>query len=866
MNKQQLAAKIWESANKMRSKIEANEYKDYILGFIFYKFLSDREEKYLASNDWSEEYKVLYLKESLPEEMYNDSFTREDHADLIRSIQDNVGYFIAYENLFSTWLSMGADFNVANVRDALSAFSRLVSVSHKKVFEKIFETLQTGLSKLGDSSGSQTKAISDLIHLIKDIPMDGKQDYDVLGFIYEYLISNFAANAGKKAGEFYTPHEVSLLMSEIVANHLRGRDEIKIYDPTSGSGSLLINIGKSVAKYMGSSDKIKYYAQELKANTYNLTRMNLVMRGISPSNIETRNGDTLEDDWPYFDESDPVGTYDPLYVDAVVSNPPYSQNWNPADKEADPRFKSYGIAPKGKADYAFLLHDLYHVKPDGLMTIVLPHGVLFRGGEEGTIRRNLVENNKIDAIIGLPANIFFGTGIPTIIMVLKQRRSTTDVLIVDASKGFEKVGKSNRLRASDIKRIADVVFARRDVPRFSKVVTRDEIRRNEYNLNIPRYVDSSEKPESWDIYASMFGGVPANEVDDLAAWWKAFPGLKLALFADANAPYLHFNTSNIRGAVEDHPDTVAFEERYQAAFEGFSTYLEDELLANPDGVMISKEEEVLADAVFARMAGIPLIDPYSAYQLLDNEWARIATDLEVIQTEGMAAANKVDPRMVLKKKDGKDIEVQDGWLGRLIPFALVQNRYFASALAELQQNETRLAEIASEYEALLEELPEEDKEKAFVNDDKTAFVGAEVKKAIKAKDVEADTLRILKQYDALASEEKSLKKVIKDGYASLSRQTKSKIEQLTASEVRTLLKEKWIAPILSGLFSLPGAAVADFISKLEVLARKYETTLFEVEEQIRKTEASLVGMLDELTGSEYDMAGLAELKKLLGGA
>ena len=428
MNKQQLASKIWESANKMRSKIEANEYKDYILGFIFYKFLSDKE--------------VRYLKEQGFEQEDIEALSEEDD-ETMQYVRNNVGYFIAYKDLFSTWLTMGKDFDVSNVTDALSAFSRLINPNYKKVFDKIFETLETGLSKLGDSAASRTKAISDLIHLIKDIPMDGKQDYDVLGFIYEYLISQFAANAGKKAGEFYTPHEVSLLMSEIVAYHLRDRKEIKIYDPTSGSGSLLINIGRSVAKHMDDENNIRYYAQELKQNTYNLTRMNLVMRGILPANIETRNGDTLENDWPWFDESDPVGTYNPLYVDAVVSNPPYSQHWDPIGKEGDPRYARFGMAPKSKADYAFLLHDLYHLKPDGLMTIVLPHGVLFRGGEEGDIRRNLIENNHIDAIIGLPANIFFGTGIPTIIMVLRQKRENADVLIVDASKGFEKVGKNN---------------------------------------------------------------------------------------------------------------------------------------------------------------------------------------------------------------------------------------------------------------------------------------------------------------------------------------------------------------------------------------------------------------------------------------
>ena len=850
MNKQQLANKIWESANKMRSKIEANEYKDYILGFIFYKFLSDKEVKYLKS---------IGFDDDTMEQV------TEDAGELVENVQKNIGYFISYENLFSTWLSIGSDFNVSNVRDALSAFSRLIDASHKKVFDKIFETLQTGLSKLGDSSGTQTKAISDLIHLIKDIPMDGKQDYDVLGFIYEYLISNFAANAGKKAGEFYTPHEVSLLMSEIVANHLKDRTEIKIYDPTSGSGSLLINIGKSVAKYMGSGDKIKYYAQELKENTYNLTRMNLVMRGIIPSNIVTRNGDTLEEDWPYFDESDPVGTYDPLYVDAVVSNPPYSQNWNPVNKENDPRYKRYGTAPKGKADYAFLLHDLYHIKPDGIMTIVLPHGVLFRGGEEGTIRKNLIENNNIDTVIGLPANIFFGTGIPTIIMVLKQRRSNTDVLIVDASKGFEKVGKNNKLRSSDIKRIVDVVLHRETVDKFSKLVTRDEIRSNDYNLNIPRYVDSSEKAESWDIYASMFGGVPAAEVEDLGAYWDAFPALKSALFTDLGSEYLHFSVEDIKKAVEGHGDIRTFEGMFDTAFASFDTVLYRELLGDVQSVNVSKEESVLASQIFERLAGIPLVDQYEAYQLLDNEWTRIAVDLEIVQTEGFEAVKKVDPNMVIKKKDNKETEVQDGWVGHVLSFELVQNQMLSDAVAALHGNEDRLAEIVSEYDELLEELPEEEKEKDFVNDDKTAFVPAEVKKAIKAKDVDTDVLAILKKYDKLSTEEKELKKKIKAEAADLQMKTKATIESLTDEEAYELLRCKWIEPITAGLKKLPGNIVTVFAAKLEALSKKYETTYSEVEQQIKETEGSLSVLIDQLTGSEFDLQGLSEFKKLLGG-
>lgn len=667
MNKQQLANKIWESANKMRSKIEANEYKDYILGFIFYKFLSDREEKYLRKEGWDNEYMQIYLREEYSEELFDEEYTEKDHKEFVETTQKNLGYFMSYDHLFSTWLDKGSDFNVSDVRDALSAFSRLINNSHKKVFDGVFDTLQTGLSKLGDSSNSQTRAISDLIHLIKDIPMDGKQDYDVLGFIYEYLISNFAANAGKKAGEFYTPHEVSLLMSEIVADHLKDRSEIKIYDPTSGSGSLLINIGKSVARHMGDSDRIKYYAQELKENTYNLTRMNLVMRGILPDNIVTRNGDTLEEDWPYFDESDPTGTYEPLYVDAVVSNPPYSQNWNPADKESDPRYSRYGLAPKSKADYAFLLHDLFHIKTDGIMTIVLPHGVLFRGGEEGEIRKNLIENNNIDTIIGLPANIFFGTGIPTIIMVLKQKRENTDILIVDASKGFEKVGKNNKLRASDIKRIVDAVVNRVDIEKFSKVVSRETVRENDYNLNIPRYVDSSEKPESWDIYASMFGGVPKSELDDLSEYWRAFPTLKNELFERINDKYVELKTEDVKSAIKDHPEIQAFLNNYHSAFDNFADYLSEELKKSMEGVNISKEKAVLSNDIFRRLKDVSLVDAYEAYQILDDSWSSISVDLEIIQTEGFESVRQVDPNMVVKKKNGKDTEVQDGYIGHILP-------------------------------------------------------------------------------------------------------------------------------------------------------------------------------------------------------
>lgn len=856
MNKQQLAANIWKSANEMRSKIEASEYKDYILGFVFYKFLSEQEERYLKKEGATDE----EIKEI------------EEYSDEASSVQKNLGYFIHYNNLFSTWLKMGKDFSVGNVRDALSAFNRLISPTHKKVFDGIFKTLETGLAKLGTDTGSQTKAIKELIKLINDIPMDDKQDYDVLGFIYEYLISNFAANAGKKAGEFYTPHEVSVLMSEIIANHLKDRDEIKIYDPTSGSGSLLITIGQSVAKHINDKNRIKYYAQELKENTYNLTRMNLVMRGILPDNIVTRCGDTLDDDWPYFDDNDKENTYEALTnLDAVVSNPPYSQKWDPTDRQSDPRFNGYGLAPKTKADYAFLLHDLYHLRPGGIMTIVLPHGVLFRGGEEAVIRKNLIENNNIDAIIGLPANIFFGTGIPTIIMVLKKNRPNDDILIIDASKGFIKEGKNNKLRARDIKKIVDCYENRADIEKFSKKISRDEIRKNDYNLNIPRYVDSSEEADKVDVYATMFGGIPTAEIEhDCNKEFSTFKTLKNELFTTSDKPYVQARTESIKETIENNEDVVNFKNKFKHAFDGFDAFLYETLIDRMETVTIAKAETVIADDIFRRMKELPLVDEYEAYQILDDNWKTISTDLEMIQTEGKEAIVKVDPNMVTKKKDGKESEVQDGFVGHIIPFELVKKTYLKEYLGQINDIENQLSEIQSKYEEFIEDIPEDEKSGDFLSEDNTAFVPKEVAKVAKQyskgkKPEEGSVDEILVQVNALINKEKELKKQVKDLNIELDKKAIDKLENLTEEEQVELLKLKWIAPILTGIENIPGTVISSLTSKVAKLSKKYEETMVDLSDKIESSEKELCAMLDDLTGDEFDIEGLQEFKKLLGG-
>lgn len=914
MNKQQLATRIWASANKMRSsKIESGEYKDFILGFIFYKYLSDQEAKFLIEQGWD--------KESIKE-------VEETDLETVKFVQDNLGYFIGYKNLFSTWLGRGRDFGIKDVTEALSAFNRLISATHKKVFNNIFFTLQTILTKLGDTDASRSSAIGKMFQLIKDIPTTGNQGYDVLGYIYEYLIGQFAANAGKKAGEFYTPHEVSQLMAEIVAHHLKDRETIDIYDPTSGSGSLLITIGQAVAKHNDNRDAIKYYAQEMVPSTYNLTRMNLVMRGIKPHNIITRNGDTLQQgcDWPYFEsEEDKENTYQMVRMDAVVSNPPYSQEWDrPADKESDKRFKEFGLAPKKKADYAFLLHELYHLKPDGIMTIVLPHGVLFRPGDEADIRKNLIEGGHIEAIIGLPADIFFGTPIATIIMVLRQKREDTDVLFIDASKYASKNGKKKKLQASDIRRIFEAVVSRpKEIEKFARLVSRREIRENEYDLNIPKYVDSSEPLEHWDLYSSLLGGIPRAEIDALHRYWEVMPGLKTALFPDGE--YVECKVEDVKCAIESHADVKAFNETYQSSFSDFGEFLKGQLITDIASVNIARELDALRTELYNRLASVPLLDRFAAFQSLNDCWETTAFDIELIQSEGEHVLKEVEPNMVMVKSGDEEYEAQKGWRGRIMPFDLVQTTLLPKMAEEISMLRKCYDENASELVGIVDEATEDDE--AFLNDDKDGIDAkklASLQKSI-LDEVTSPEIELFKDYLALTAkrdkldfisnhpelywtlmtpsadgsyskkevskcikemqaevqfvegtleanvirasqlltEQKELKVNIKHAERELEEQTIWAIESLTDQQIQILLYLKWVEPIIGAINNLRKKTVDELIAKVSVLVSKYSITLNDIVRDIADTEKELSAMLSQLRGDDYDMKALSTLQSLL---
>ena len=874
MNKQQLANRIWASANNMRNKIDANEYKDYILGLIFYKFLSDTEVEYFTEVcDWEED-ELCELVEN-----YEDM----NMKNAIAECQEHIGFFIEHKYLFNTWLNDNS-FSVQTLSEALSNFERLMSPNYASVYEGIFKTLREGLSKLGENPTAQTKALKGLIKLIKDIPTDGSQDYDVLGYVYEYLISNFAASAGKKAGEFYTPHEVAMVMSEIVAEHHKEKESLEIYDPTSGSGSLLITIGKAVSKHIEGKNKVKYYAQELKENTYNLTRMNLVMRGIIPQNIVTRCADTLEQDWPIHEEGSDIDK--PLAVDAVVSNPPYSQHWDPKDKEMDARFAQYGLAPKTKADYAFLLHELHHLKADGIMTIVLPHGVLFRGktpkiydkdgnllpielreeGQaEGQIRANLIEKNNIDAIIGLPGNIFFGTPIPTLIMVLKKNRGNEGVLIIDASKGFIKAGKQNKLRACDVKKIADTYRKRKEISGYSRVVTRDEIRRNEYNLNIPRYVDSSEAPVKYDIYSTMFGGIPNSEIADLGKYWDAFPTLQGEVFSpEIDRPYSKIKVDDVLESINANADVQEFKVRFNTAFGDLKRVLRIRLIDNVEQVKEVVESDIISANIFACAEGLPLIDKYAAYQILADNWQGIMGDVEIIQTEGFGACNVVEPKTkMVKDKNGVEQEVEDGLKGRIIPFELVQKTLFQDELDAIAALQNRMEAIDGELDAIREELlGMEDTDKYFDAEKENAFIKKEVTADSKPKaEVEDEIKEQLKAIVALWDEQSAKKKQIAMERLALEKKTIETIECLDMKGINQFLELKWIIPITSAIEAMPDTVIVTLAEDIKSLAEKYAVTYNDIEQGIAESENLLAELIEQLTGDEYAISGLLNLVK-----
>lgn len=497
---QDVSSQLWSMANELRGTMDASEYRNYILGFMFYRYLSEKQEKYLIDNDIFDQVEGKSIND-----LYRQDAVGDDLKDYLEDISGALGYAIAPEDTWTTLMEKIHD-SKANAEDFQNIFDHFEENAQlnsfaEKDFRGVFADVNLNNSRLGNNLATRTKALIATAKMVNDFDYFDENGHDILGDVYEYLIKQFASNAGKKAGEFYTPHEVSKVLAKLVAANMDlNQESFSIYDPTMGSGSLLLTVRDELPNGR-QKGRVRFYGQELNTTTYNLARMNLMMHGVDYGNMTLRNADTLAMDWP--DGLDQDGVDRPHFFDAVVANPPYSQKWDAdSSKLKDPRFKDYGaLAPKGKADYAFLLHSLYHLEQNGTMAIVLPHGVLFRGAAEGKIRKALLEKGQIDAIIGMPAGLFYSTGIPTIVMVLKKHRDNRDVLFIDASKGFEKGKNQNILRDQDIDKIIETYKKRQDVDKYAHLATMDEIKENEFNLNIPRYVDTFEEEPPIDIVA-----------------------------------------------------------------------------------------------------------------------------------------------------------------------------------------------------------------------------------------------------------------------------------------------------------------------------------------------------------------------------
>lgn len=479
-NGKDLISVLWNGADILRSKMDANEYKDYLLGIVFYKYLSD--SFLIKVYDLIYDEKPDTLKTAL--DAYKEILQDESAEELKEQIKLECHYVIEPELTYTSFADAARN-NMFNREQLQKAFNNIEQSD--SLFQDLFTDIDLYSNRLGTGDQKQSDTISSLIKEIDKADLLNS-DADVLGNAYEYLIGQFASETGKKAGEFYTPQAVSKIITRIAIDGQETKKGLSVYDPCMGSGSLLLN----AKKYSNEPAYIRYYGQELMTSTYNLARMNMFLHGVTPDNQKLRNGDTLDGDWPTGEETD---------FNMVLMNPPYSAKWSAAPGFLqDERFSDYGVlAPKSKADYAFLLHGLYHLKSNGTMAIVLPHGVLFRGAAEGKIREKLLRSGNIYAVMGLPANLFYNTSIPTCIIVLKKHRDGRDVLFIDASKKFDKGKKQNTMTDKHIDEILDLYKKRETVDKEAYLASFEDIEKNDFNLNIPRYVDNFEQEEQIDI-------------------------------------------------------------------------------------------------------------------------------------------------------------------------------------------------------------------------------------------------------------------------------------------------------------------------------------------------------------------------------
>ena len=805
LKKSDLYSSLWRSCDELRGGMDAGQYKNYILTLLFVKYVTDK-----AKTD----------RNSLIDVPAGGSFDDMVALKGDKEIGDKINKIIG-------------------------------KLAEANGLEKVIDLADfNDEEKLGKGKEMQDR-LSKLVTIFADLDFRGSraEGDDLLGDAYEYLMRHFATESGKSKGQFYTPAEVSRILAKVIGIGPGTRQDNTVYDPTCGSGSLLLKVADEAPR------GISIYGQEKDNATWALSRMNMILHG--NEDAEIRKGDTITN--PQFTAGGQLRTFD-----FAVANPPFSiKSWSNGLENAYGRFE-FGRPPEKNGDYAFLLHILKSLKSTGKAAVILPHGVLFRGNAEATIRKELLRRGYIKGVIGLPANLFYGTSIPACIVVLDKENSQarTGVFMIDASKGFMKDGPKNRLRSQDIHKIVDVFTRQLEINRYSRMVPLAEIAdpKNDYNLNIPRYIDSSEPEDLQDLYAHLHGGIPNRDLDALAGYWDAFPSLRATLFKDNRPGYsdLAIGVKQVQQAILDSDEFKKFlSEAGTIVDDWFASHRP--ILQAIDGTTVPKELiGSLGDDLLARFKNVPLLDEYDVYEQLMTYWHDVMhDDVFLVMNDGWLDAAK--PRKTIEDKERKLSETPDLVVGSgrgatkykmdLIPPALVVARFHADEQAEIYS----LNLVAEEATRVLEEFVDEHAVEEglladAMDDDKIskALVSARLKVA-KRERSEADELQALQRLLSLYDDEATAKKVARDAQAALNFATSKKYGELSLPETKQLvLDDKWHATVATRVASEVTALTLALVKRLQALGERYAETADQLDAELAKLEARVASHLAEM--------------------
>jgi len=790
--KSEIYKHLWQSCDELRGGMDASQYKDYVLVLLFIKYISD---KYAH---------VPYAPIVIPDgASFRDMVALKGKPDIGDQINKKIIAPLADKNKLSDFPDFNDATKLGSGKEMVERLTNLIA---------IFETPALDFSK--------NRAEGD----------------DILGDAYEYLMRHFATESGKSKGQFYTPAEVSRIMAQIIGiRDAETTADTTVYDPTCGSGSLLLKVADEA------NANVTLYGQEKDATTSALARMNMILHN-NPTALIYQ-GNTLTD--PKFKDGDTLKTFD-----YVVANPPFSdKRWSTGlDPLNDPygRFRPYGTPPAKQGDYAYLLHIIRSLKSKGKGACILPHGVLFRGHAEAEIRRNLIQKGFIKGIVGLPPNLFYGTSIPACIIVVDKEGASTrkGIFMIDASQGFMKDGPKNRLRSMDIHKIVDVFNKRQDVPKYARMVPFEEIAKNDYNLNIARYIDSQQSEDIQDIEGHLKGGIPKADVDALSPYWDVCPKLCQALFKDNRPGYydLAVSKEDIKPTIYEHPEFADFIEQMNAVFDDWQKKSAAMLKGLEAGCHPKAVIYDLAEDLLSHYRGKALIDSYDVYQHLMDYWAdTIQDDCYLIAADGWKAETY---RVIERDKKGK--EKDKGWTCDLIPKDLIVARYF-------DKEQTAINDLAAHLESLGAKITELEEEHGgddgvFSEFDKVnkANVAARLKE-IKSNEVDAEEASVLTEWLKLSKEETDLKKRVKEAETELDKAAYEKYPKLTEAEIKTLVvDDKWLAKLDADVHGEMDRISQTLTQRVKELTERYETPLPEIASHADELEAKVNRHLESM--------------------